>query len=87
MLPGRLPPGPKELTRLGEALQAVRNECATCIADFSLRRTRLSLLSADHGRGDALAIAKVMQQELGWTETERVRQLEAFHLELEVEGL
>ncbi|HJQ95732.1 MAG TPA: glycerol-3-phosphate dehydrogenase C-terminal domain-containing protein, partial [Acidimicrobiia bacterium] len=75
------------LTRLGEAVQAVRNECATSITDFSLRRTRLSLLSADHGRDDALAIADVMQHELGWTDTERVRQLEAFHSELEVEGL
>jgi glycerol-3-phosphate dehydrogenase len=75
------------VTHLGEAVQAVRNECATSLADLTLRRTRLSLLSADHGRGDALPIAEVMQRELGWTDTERLRELEAFHSELEMEGL
>jgi hypothetical protein len=28
-----------------------------------------------------------MQRELGWTDTERLRELEAFHSELEMEGL
>jgi glycerol-3-phosphate dehydrogenase len=75
------------VTHLGEAVQAVRNECATSIADVTLRRTRLSLLAADHGRSDSLAIARVMQGELGWTDAERQGQLEAFHAELEEEGL
>jgi glycerol-3-phosphate dehydrogenase len=75
------------VTHLGEAVQAVRNECATSIADVTLRRTRLSLLAADHGRRDSLAIARVMQGELGWTDAERQGQLEAFHAELEEEGL
>ncbi|MGH8924106.1 MAG: glycerol-3-phosphate dehydrogenase/oxidase [Acidimicrobiia bacterium] len=74
-------------TRLGEAGHTVRNESATTIGDFALRRTRLSLLSADHGRGDAKAIASVLGAELGWSASETDRQLAAFGEELEAEGL
>lgn len=75
------------VTFLGEVGQAVRHESAVSIGDFALRRTRLSLLSSDHGREDASLIARAMQTELGWSQTERDRQLSAFHSELEAEGL
>lgn len=75
------------MTFLGEVGQAVRNESAVSIGDFALRRTRLSLLSQDHGREDAVAIAGAMQVELGWSEAERDHELSAFHRELEAEGL
>ncbi|MGH8959568.1 MAG: glycerol-3-phosphate dehydrogenase/oxidase [Acidimicrobiia bacterium] len=76
-----------KMTYLGEVGQAVRNESATSIGDFALRRTRLSLLSPDHGRSDATAIAEVMRSELGWSDTERDHQLATFGRELEAEGL
>ncbi len=75
------------VTFLGEVGQAVRHESAVSIGDFALRRTRLSLLSRDHGRDDAAAIADAMQVELGWSESERDHQLLAFQRELEAEGL
>jgi glycerol-3-phosphate dehydrogenase len=75
------------VTRLGEVTHAVRNESATTIGDFALRRTRLSLLAPDHGRADARAISNLMQLELRWTDLERDRQLVAFEEELVKEGL
>jgi glycerol-3-phosphate dehydrogenase len=72
---------------LGEVGHAVRNESAVSIGDFALRRTRLSLLTGDHGREDAIAIAEAMQVELGWSEDERDHELSVFHRELEAEGL
>lgn len=74
-------------TRLGEVAYGVRNESITTIGDFGLRRTRLSLLSADHGRNDADAVAEVMAGELGWTTFERKSQMLAFVDELAAEGL
>ncbi|HJU80916.1 MAG TPA: glycerol-3-phosphate dehydrogenase/oxidase [Acidimicrobiia bacterium] len=75
------------VTFLGEVGHAVRNESAVSIGDFSLRRTRLSLLTADHGREDAVAIAEAMQVELGWPDKQRDHELSVFHRELEAEGL
>jgi glycerol-3-phosphate dehydrogenase len=75
------------VTLLGEVGHAVRNESAVSIGDFALRRTRLSLLTGDHGREDAIAIAEAMQVELGWSEDERDHELSVFHRELEAEGL
>jgi glycerol-3-phosphate dehydrogenase len=75
------------VTLLGEVGHAVRNESAVSIGDFALRRTRLSLLTEDHGREDAVAIAETMQEELGWSDKQRDHELSVFQRELEAEGL
>jgi glycerol-3-phosphate dehydrogenase len=74
-------------TYLGEARYAVEHEAAVSLADFTMRRTRLALLSAGHGRRDAEAIAKVMAEGLDWSDTELVRQIELHEEELTAEGL
>jgi glycerol-3-phosphate dehydrogenase len=74
-------------TYLGEARYAVEHEAAVSLADFTMRRTRLALLSAGHSRRDAEAIAKVMAEGLDWSDTELVRQIELHEEELTAEGL
>jgi glycerol-3-phosphate dehydrogenase len=74
-------------TFLGEADYAVACEAATTLGDFTLRRTRLSLLSPDHGRSDANRIGEVMGAALSWPAGELARQLELHEAELRSEGL
>jgi glycerol-3-phosphate dehydrogenase len=74
-------------THLGEVRYAVEREAATEISDFSLRRTRLALLSDNHARDDAVAIADVMGAVLGWSDPERLRQIDLHENELLAEGL
>ena len=68
-------------------VHACRHESAVSISDFTLRRTRLGWLTMDHGRNDQHAIATVMAGELGWSEAEINRQIEAHEAELQAEGL
>ena len=74
-------------TILAEVVHACRRESAVSISDVTLRRTRLGWLSLDHGRKDQHAIAAVMAGELGWSEAEINRQIEAHEAELAAEGL
>lgn len=74
-------------TILAEVVQACRRESAVSISDFTLRRTRLGWLTMDHARKDQHAIATVMAGELGWSESEINRQIEAHEAELIAEGL
>jgi glycerol-3-phosphate dehydrogenase len=74
-------------TILAEVVHACRRESAVSISDFTLRRTRLGWLTLDHGRKDQHAIAAVMAGELGWSEAEINRQIEAHEGELTAEGL
>ncbi len=74
-------------TTLAEVVHACRHESAVSISDFTLRRTRLGWLTMDHGRNDQRAIATTMGGELGWSEAEINRQLEAHEAELQAEGL
>ena len=75
-----------ERTILAEVVQACRRESAVSISDFTLRRTRLGWLTKDHARKDQHAIAAVMAGELGWSESEIKRQIEAHEAELMAEG-
>ncbi len=74
-------------TLLAEVAHAARHESAATISDVTLRRTRLSWFTPDHGRKDASRIAAVLAAELDWDDAETARQLAAFEKELEAEGL
>jgi glycerol-3-phosphate dehydrogenase len=76
-----------ERTTLAEVVHACRRESAVSISDFTLRRTRLGWLTTDHSRKDQHAIAGVMAMELGWSDAEIDRQIEAHEGELVAEGL
>jgi len=76
-----------ERTTLAEVVHACRRESAVSISDFTLRRTRIAWLTMDHSRKDQHAIARVMGTELGWSEAEINRQIEAHEAELKAEGL
>ncbi len=70
-----------------EAAHAVRHEAATTAADFALRRTRLALLTSDHGRSQVGEIVSVMGAELGWNGERRREEAERFERDLADEGL
>lgn len=74
-------------TTLAEVRYAATHECAATIADVALRRTRVSWLTADHGRAAAEPIAAVLGAELGWDDDRRAEELHRFAAVLEAEGL
>lgn len=74
-------------TRLGEIVYALEHEALSSLADFTLRRTRLALLSPDHARADAPALAEIAGDALGWSTEERAHQLDLHEAELLAEGL
>lgn len=74
-------------TILAEVAHAVRRESAVSLSDFTLRRTRLAWLTADHARTDQRAVAEVMATELGWSPNETEQQIAAHEQELRAEGL
>ncbi len=74
-------------TLAAEVVWAARSESAATLSDVTLRRTRLSWFTPDHGRADAPRLTALLAAELGWDEAETARQLAAFHKELEAEGL
>jgi glycerol-3-phosphate dehydrogenase len=55
---------------LGEIRWAVRHEMVQHLSDLMLRRTRLGLVSAEGGTTLLPQIKTVIQQELGWSDTE-----------------
>ncbi len=74
-------------TILAEVVHACRRESAVSISDVTLRRTRLGWLSVDHARNDQSVIARVMAEELGWSDAEIQRQIASHEAELTAEGL
>lgn len=77
-------PGRSELTR-GEVLFAVEREWARGLGDVLLRRTGIA--SAGHPGGALVeAVAALMQQTLGWSDTERRREVEEFHEDFHFAG-
>lgn len=74
-------------TRLGEIIYALEHEAVLSLADFTMRRTRLALLSGDHARSDSPALAEIAGDVLGWSAEERAHQLELHEAELLAEGL
>jgi glycerol-3-phosphate dehydrogenase len=51
-----------------EVIYSARYEMTTTIEDFLARRTRISLLTRDHGRSSVKRIASLLAQELDWSE-------------------
>ncbi len=72
---------------LAEVVFGARFEAVAGLTDFTLRRTRLSWFTRDHGRADAAAIADALAAELGWDEAARTDHLQRFERELAAEGL
>jgi glycerol-3-phosphate dehydrogenase len=72
----RLVPGLPYLK--AEAVYAVRYEMALTLEDVLSRRTRALLLDAAASAGAATAAAALIGAELGWSDDERARQVDAF---------
>ncbi|MDQ1515089.1 MAG: glycerol-3-phosphate dehydrogenase [Actinomycetota bacterium] len=72
----RLVPGLPYLK--AEAVYAVRYEMALTLEDVLSRRTRALLLDAAASAGAAASVAGLMSAELGWSDEERSRQVDAF---------
>ncbi len=72
----RLVPGLPYLK--AEAVYAVRYEMALTLEDVLSRRTRAFLLDAAATAGAAPSVAELIAPELGWSDEERGRQVDAF---------
>jgi glycerol-3-phosphate dehydrogenase len=72
----RLVPGLPYLK--AEAVYAVRYEMALTLEDVLSRRTRALLLDAAASAGAAQAVAEIIGAELGWSDEEQARQVDAF---------
>ena len=86
-LGGPIAPGHPDL--LAEVVIAARREQARSVADVLLRRTRLGLVAAVELRdADAtLAIAELLGQELGWSESRVAAEEEEWRRVAEAEGI
>jgi glycerol-3-phosphate dehydrogenase len=80
-------PGHPDL--MAEVVVAARHEQARSVADVLLRRTRLGLLAAPQLRtaDSVIPIARVLGEELGWTEKRIGAEAEAWPSVVEAEGL
>jgi glycerol-3-phosphate dehydrogenase len=61
-----------------EVVYACREEQLTSLADFMFLRSRLAILDRDHGRAALSGVAALMVAELGWSGSERTRQVTAY---------
>jgi glycerol-3-phosphate dehydrogenase len=86
-LAGPIAPGHPDL--LAEVVIAARREQARSVADVLLRRTRLGLVAAVELRdADAtLAVAELLGQELGWSESRVAAEEEEWRRVAEAEGI
>jgi glycerol-3-phosphate dehydrogenase len=66
-----------------EVVYAARHEMAEAIGDVLARRTRLALVERGQARHLAPTVAELMGRELGWSESERLAQIQAYELEAE----
>jgi glycerol-3-phosphate dehydrogenase len=64
--------------RRAEALYAARYEMATTVDDVLSRRTRSRLLGRDATADAAHDVADLLAAELGWSESERITQVDGF---------
>jgi glycerol-3-phosphate dehydrogenase len=80
-------PGHPDL--LAEAVIAVRREQARAVADVLLRRTRLGLVAAAELRepDSTLAVARLLGEELGWSESRLAAEQEEWGRVAAAEGL
>jgi glycerol-3-phosphate dehydrogenase len=87
-LAGRILPGRPDL--LAEAVLAARREQARAVGDVLLRRTRLGLLDARRLAADgapAMALARALGAELGWSPERVAAEAESYAEEARAEGL
>jgi glycerol-3-phosphate dehydrogenase len=68
-----------------EAVYAARHEMARTVDDVLSRRTRARLLARDASVDAAPAVAALLAAELGWTDDERERQVEAYRASVATE--
>lgn len=68
-----------------EALFAVRHEMAATLDDVLARRTRARLLARDASARAADDVARLVGDELGWSDAERTRQVEDFRAAVKAE--
>jgi glycerol-3-phosphate dehydrogenase len=61
-----------------EVVYAARTEMAQTVDDVLSRRTRARLLARDASARAADDVGSILMRELGWTETERVAQVESY---------
>ncbi|RYZ49277.1 MAG: FAD-dependent oxidoreductase, partial [Sphingobacteriales bacterium] len=64
---------------LAQVVWAVRSEMAVTVEDVLARRLRLLFLDASAAISAAPVVARVMQRELGWDDTQKEEQLESFY--------
>lgn len=70
-----------------EVLYAIRHEMAMTLADVLARRMRLAILAGKEVLDCGSVVADLMAKELGWSDSEKARQLEAFINEVRTEYL
>jgi len=68
-----------------EVVYAVRSEMARTVDDVLSRRTRARLLARDASAAAASDVATLMAAELGWSDTERERQIVGYRALIETE--
>lgn len=68
-----------------EALYAARYEMAVTLDDVLTRRTRARLLAGEASRSAAEGVAELIGAELGWSQPERVAQVEAYRVSVDDE--
>jgi glycerol-3-phosphate dehydrogenase len=68
-----------------EAVHAARSEMARTLDDVLARRTRARLLAAEASAAAAGRVAELVGAELGWSEAERARQVEAYRADVRAE--
>ncbi len=62
---------------------AVEREFAVTVTDVMMRRTQLYYRDSDQGLTATNAVAERMAEQLGWSEEERLRQIEDYRKEVE----
>jgi glycerol-3-phosphate dehydrogenase len=82
-LAGPLVPGLPYLR--AEARYAVQHEMARTLDDVLTRRTRARLLARDASADAASAVAELIADDLGWTDTERDGQVDAYRASIAAE--
>jgi len=68
-----------------EAIYAVRHEMARTLDDVLSRRTRARLLARDASADAAAAVAELLAPDLGWSETERDAEVDAYRAAIDAE--
>jgi glycerol-3-phosphate dehydrogenase len=68
-----------------EALHAIDHTMCLSLRDFIFRRTHLFLADREHGKNVWEFLSKIMANRLGWTESQRVEQINALQNQISFE--